>query len=271
MPRTFQYGKYAGVPSFLRVPVVVCETASAMLVLPDHLAPLLRPAAHLDVLGTSPPWVIPEGWLEETQQALRAVVEDPRSRSTVQSTWWKPGTNGTVAYLWNLVTFLPGAVPVWAGSKPQLGDELLAPWTAEGLESDQRRITFFTLTDATWHFGLWWRHRELGAESRIDALELMLEAAAVFAAVPQYADRAAALTRMLQRVLDDAELRALHETASWEVVSQAWRERVCTDEDAAVFPEARGWTAQLGWSVSGLEAAHEVLGSVVSRGSRSTS
>jgi hypothetical protein len=238
-----------------------------MLVLPDHLAPLLRPAPHLDVLGTSDPWVLPDGWLEETQQALRAVIEDPRSKAPMQSTWWKPGTNGTVAYLWNLITFLPCAVPVWAGSKPQLGDELLAPWAAAaGLESDQRKITFFTLTDDTWHFGLWWRHRELGAESRIDAIELMLQAVAVFAEVPQYAARAAALTRMLQRVLDDAELRALHQTGSWEVVSRAWRERVCSDEDAAVFPEARGWTAHVGWSVSGLEAAHEVLSSVVSRG-----
>ena len=236
-----------------------------MLELPDHLAPLLRPAAHLDVLGTSDPWVIPDGWMEETQQKLRAIIEDPRSRSVSQSTSWKPGTNGTVGYLWNLVTFLPCAVPVWAGSTTQLGDLLLAPWLADDYVSEPRTITYYTLNDDTWHYGLWWRHRDLGKEARIEALELTLEAVAVFADVPQYAARATALTRMIHQVLDDAELRAMHETEPWEVVSKAWREKVCTDEDAAVFPEARGWNAHLSWSVSGLDAAHEVLSSVVSR------
>lgn len=236
-----------------------------MLTLPDHLAPLLQPAAHLDVLGVSDPWVIPDGWLEETQQRLRALVEDPRSRSVTTSTNWKPGASGTVPYLWNLVTHLPGAFPVWAGSKSALGDELLAPWLPDDYVSQPRRITYYWLSDDTWHYGLWWRHRDLGAESRIQALELMLEAVAVFADVPPYAARAAALTTMVQRVLDDPELRAAHETEPWEVIAPLWREQVCHDEEAMVFPEARGWTAHLGWSVSGLDAAHEVLSSAVSR------
>ena len=40
---------------------------------------------------------------------------------------------------------------------------------------------------------------------------------------------------------------------------------MCHDDEAMVFPEARGWTAHLGWSVSGLDAAHEVLSGAVSR------
>ncbi|HRD63347.1 MAG TPA: AAA family ATPase [Nocardioides sp.] len=70
---------------------------------------------------------------------------------------------------------------------------------------------------------------------------------------------------MLRRALDDPELRALHETATWEVVSKTWRERICTEQDAQVFSEGRGWTSQLVWSLSGLDAAHQVLSSVVSR------
>ena len=53
----------------------------------------------------------------------------------------------------------------------------------------------------------------LGAEARIKALELTLECVAVFADVPQYAPRAATFTAMLHKVLDDPELRKLHEDA----------------------------------------------------------
>ena len=237
----------------------------AMLELPEHLAPLLQPAAHLDVLGTGDPWVIPDDWMEETQQQLRALIEDPRSRSVSASTSWKAGTSGTVGYLYNLITHLPCAFPVWAGSKTALGDELLAPWLADDYTSVPAKITYYWLSDDTWHYGLWWRHRDLGAESRIDALEMTLEAVAIFADVPIYSARAAALTTMVQRVLDDPELRKAHETEPWEVIAPLWREKVCTDDDAMVFPEARGWTAHLGWSVSGLDAAQEVLSSAVSR------
>jgi hypothetical protein len=40
-----------------------------MLVLPDHLAPLLRPEPHLDVLGTGDPWVLPTDPLETTSSS----------------------------------------------------------------------------------------------------------------------------------------------------------------------------------------------------------
>src|SRR3954452_14157703 len=58
----------------------VRDTACAMLELPDHLAPLLRPEPHLDVLGTSDPWPVPDGWLEATQQRLKVLAEGPRGR-----------------------------------------------------------------------------------------------------------------------------------------------------------------------------------------------
>ena len=50
------------------------HTASAMLELPQNLAPLLRPEPHLDVLGTSDPWVVPSDWLETTQHKMKALV-----------------------------------------------------------------------------------------------------------------------------------------------------------------------------------------------------
>jgi hypothetical protein len=237
-----------------------------MLVLPDHLAPLLRSEPHLDVLGTSDPWVLPPDWLATTQQRLRVLAEDPRGQGGVPPTGsWREGTAGTVPFLWNLITYLPSAIPVWVGTYTNLGDTLLEPWLAPDYASSKPRITYYTNTDDTWHLDLWWRQRDTTPAARIAALELTLDCVAVFADVPPYAARAAAFTTMLRRVLDDPELRALHETGPWEVVAATWRERVCTEQDAQHFSEGRGWTSQLVWSLSGLDAAHQVLSGVVSR------
>jgi ATPase family protein associated with various cellular activities (AAA)/AAA lid domain-containing protein len=242
------------------------HTASAMLVLPAHLAPLLRPEPHLDVLGTSDPWPVPDGWLETTQQRLKVLAEDPRGQGGVPAPpSWKEGTSGTVPFLWNLITYLPSAIPVWAGSYASLGDVLLKPWLSDSYTMTEPPITYYVNSDDTWHLDLWWRQRDLGAAARIAALELTLECVAVFAEVPQYAARAARFTTMLHRVLGDPELRTLHEDATWDVIAKTWRERVCTEDDAQVFSEGRGWTSQLVWSLSGLDAAHEVLTRVVSR------
>ncbi len=237
-----------------------------MLELPQNLAPLLRPEPHLDVLGTSDPWVVPADWLETTQQRMKALAEDPRGQGGVApSGSWKPGTSGAVPFLWNLTTFLPSAIPVWAGSFTSLGDQLLQPWLSDSYTLTFPRITYYVNSDDTWHLDLWWRQRDLGAEARIKALELTIECVAVFAEVPQYAARAGTLTGMLHKVLDDPELRKLHEDASWEVIAKTWREQVCTETDAQTFSEGRGWASQLGWSLSGLEAAHQVLSTAVTR------
>ena len=242
------------------------HTACAMLVLPENLAPLLRPEPHLDVLGTSDPWVVPGDWLEATQQKIKALAEDPRGRGGVPpSGSWKDGASGAVPFLWNLTTFLPSAIPVWAGSYASLGDVLMKPWLSDSYTPTEPRITYYVNSDDTWHLDLWWRQRDLGPEARIKALELTTECVAVFADVPQYAPRAAIFTTMLRRVLDDPELRKLHEEAPWDAIAKTWREQVCTEEDAQVFSEGRGWTSQLLWSLSGLDAAHQVLSQVVSR------
>jgi hypothetical protein len=237
-----------------------------MPVLPEHLAPLLRPEPHLDVLGTCDPWVLPADWLETTQQKFRTLAEDPRGQGgTPPGGSWKAGTSGAVPFLWNLVTYLPSAIPVWAGTYASLGDELLKPWLADTYTPTFPRITYYVNSDDTWHLDLWWRQRDLGAEARIKGLELTLECVAVLADVPQYAPRATTFTAMLHKVLDDPELRELHETAPWETIAKTWREQVCTEQDAQTFSEGRGWTSQLLWSINGLDAAHQVLTHTVSR------
>ena len=242
------------------------HTSTAMLELPLNLAPLLRPEPHLDVLGTCDPWVVPADWLETTQQKMKALAEDPRGQGGVPpSGSWVTGASGAVPFLWNLTTFLPSAIPVWAGSYASLGDQLLKPWLSDTYVPTEPKITYYVNSDDTWHLDLWWRQRELGPEARIKALELTIECVAVFADVPQYAPRAATFTAMLHKVLDDPELRKLHEEAAWDLVAKTWREQICTEQDAQTFSEGRGWTAQLVWSISGLDAAHQVLSNVVSR------
>jgi hypothetical protein len=237
-----------------------------MLELPENLAPLLRPEPHLDVLGTTDPWVLPADWLETTQQKIKALAEDPRGQGGIAASGsWKEGTSGAVPFLWNLVTYLPSAIPVWAGTYASLGDLLLKPWLSDSYTATEPRITYYVNSDDTWHLDLWWRQRDLGAEARIKALELTIECVAVFADVPQYAGRAATFTSMLHRVLDDPELRKLHQEAPWDTIAKTWREQVCTEQDAQTFSEGRGWTSQLLWSLSGLDAAHQVLSNVVSR------
>src|SRR5688500_7943335 len=73
-------------------------TTSADAALPGHLAPLLGDRPHLDVLGTTDPWVVPDGWLAETQAKIKALAEDPRSRwgKRLSGSW----IDGTEPIIW---------------------------------------------------------------------------------------------------------------------------------------------------------------------------
>jgi Cdc6-like AAA superfamily ATPase len=211
--------------------------------------------------------VLPDGWLETTQQRIKSLADDPRGlNGKPPGSSWRPGTSAVVPYFSNLLTYLPGAIPVWAGTHATLGDVLCQPWLADDYVTTTPRITYFTNADDTWHLNLLWRQFDSGEEARVDALELSLECVAVLADVPQFAARAATLTTVVRRVLDDPELRTLHGSATWDQIAKAWHERVATDEDAQVLPEVRGWPSQLAWSLDGLDAAESVLHGVVSRG-----
>ena len=150
------------------------HTASAMLVLPRHLAPLLRPEPHLDVLGTSRPVgrCRPTGSRRPSRRSRRWPRIRAARAACAPSGSWKPGTSGAVPFLWNLTTFLPSAIPVWAGSYASLGDLLLKPWLSDTYTPTEPPITYYVNSDDTWHLDLWWRQRDLGAAARITALEL---------------------------------------------------------------------------------------------------
>ena len=101
----------------------------SQLVLPGHLAPLLGTDPFIDVVGMSDPWVVPPPWLEETQQAIRELVERlPASRTGEAASPYRPGNPMTVPYLWSTLTYLPAPAPIFVGPHTQLAQTLLEPW-----------------------------------------------------------------------------------------------------------------------------------------------
>jgi ATPase family protein associated with various cellular activities (AAA)/AAA lid domain-containing protein len=236
-----------------------------MIDLPEHLAPLLSGHPHLDVLGSEDPWPIPDGWLEGLQQKLRELAHDPRAQTELTYGDYKPGTPFVVPMTWNNATYLPSAVPVWAGTEVHLGDSLIEPWLTVPYSSDGRRITYYSNTDYKWYLYLVWRLLDREPVTRVGALELTQQCIAMFDDVPHHRQRGRTLTALLQRVLDEPDLRRVHETGTWDDILDLWK-GLATDAEAELVPEVRGWDAQLAWSLSGLDAVHAHLSDVVSRG-----
>jgi hypothetical protein len=234
-----------------------------MIDLPEHLAPILSGHPHLDVLGSEDPWPIPDGWLEQTQQRIRELSEDPRVQTDIQIGDYRAGTPFMVPMMWNLATYLPAAIPVWSGSEVHLGDTLVGPWFVAPYDS-RRTITYYANADYKWYLYLVWRLLDGGPDQRVAALELSQRAIAVFDEVPHHRERGRVLTAMFQRVLDDPGLRRVHETGTWDDILDLWI-GLATDEEAELVPETRGWTSQLAWSLAGFDAAHAHLSAAVSR------
>jgi SpoVK/Ycf46/Vps4 family AAA+-type ATPase len=236
-----------------------------MIDLPEHLAPILSGEPHIDVLGSEDPWPIPDGWLESAQQRLRTLAEDPRVQTDLTLGSYRSGTPFAVPMVWNLATYLPGAIPVWAGTEVHLGDTLVAPWFAAPYDDSGRRITYYSNGDHKWFLYLVWRLLDRDPQDRIGAIELTQQCIAVFDDVPHHRTRGQVLTALLQRVLDEPDLRRVHETGSWDEIVDVWV-GIGSDADVEAVPELPGWTSQLAWSLSGLDAVHAHLTAAVSRG-----
>jgi len=236
-----------------------------MLALPEHLGLLLSGTPYLDVLGTTDPWPLPDGWLEATTERLRGLALDPRCPGPSPGADWRPDAPPAVQSIWSIVTYLPAAIPVWAGSYPLLGDVLLREWLVETYAIPDRRITYFTNRVDLWHLDLLWRMFDHGGEARAGALEIIAEVLDALAAVPQCSARARVLGLLVRQVLADPALRQVHQSGTWEEIRAAWQ-GLGTDEDVTVVPELRGWSSVLGWALGGFDAAHERLSEAVDGG-----
>ena len=241
-------------------------TLDDMIDLPEHLAPILSGHPHIDVLGSEDPWPIPDGWLEETQQRIRQLAEDPRTHTNAPlSADYKPGTSCAIPLFWNLATYLPSSIPLWAGTEVHLGDTLVGPWYSESYEPGSRVITYYSNSDHKWYLYLVWRLLEGDAATRLASIELTMKAIEVLDSVPHFTQRARTLTTLFQRALDDPASRRVHETGTWDDLIELWL-GIATDAEAEIVPEVRGWTNQLAWSLAGFDAAHAQLTEMVSRG-----
>ncbi len=236
-----------------------------MIDLPEHLAPILSGHPHLDVLGSEDPWPIPDGWLQETQERIRVLTEDPLGHIGVTLNDYRPDTSCIVPLIWNLSTYLPSPIPLWVGTEVHLGDTLLRPWLEDSYQASSRQITYYTNSDYKWYLYLVWRLLEHEPAKRLASLELTIKAIEIFDAVPLHAQRAHTLTTLCRRALDDPSARSVHETGTWDDVLALWL-GLATDAEAEIVPEVRGWTNQLAWSLAGFDAAHAHLSSLVSRG-----
>ena len=174
------------------------------------------------MLGSEDPWPIPDGWLEELQQKLRELAADPRAQTELTYGDYKPGTPFVVPMTWNNATYLPSAVPVWAGTEVHLGDTLIHPWLNAPYSSDGRRITYYSNTDYKWYLYLVWRLLDADPLTRVGALELTQQCIAMFDDVPHHRQRGRTLTALLQRVLDEPDLRRVHETGTWDDILELW-------------------------------------------------
>ena len=236
-----------------------------MIDLPEHLAPLLSGHPHLDVLGGEDPWPIPDGWLEEVQQRIRELAEDPRVQADVSMSAYREGTPFVVPMMWTFATYLPAAIPVWSGTEVHLGDTLVAPWFATPHEDDGRRITYYCNGDYKWYLYLAWRLLDRDPVTRVGALELTQRGLAVFDDVPHHRTRGRTLSGLIQRVLDEPDLRRVHEAGTWDDILDLWL-GLGTDADVEVVPELRGWGSHLAWSLDGFDNVHAHLSAVVNRG-----
>lgn len=239
------------------------------LVLPDHLAPLLGSAEFIDVVGTSDPWVVPDGWLERTQQELRQLVERlGPERAGETSSPYRSGLPRTLPYLWSAITYLPTPAPIFVGSHTQLAQTLLEPWYLPGEVIAPGDVQTFAIRRWDWLLDLAYNARSADPSAVPEALEVSIATCELLAEAPTHRERATAAARVLRRALADDALVAAIQRGAWPEVDARWQRdpELVTDEDAAVLPELRGWASLIGWGLHGLDAAHGHLADRVSRG-----
>ncbi|MEZ0579524.1 AAA family ATPase [Nocardioides sp. MH1] len=227
--------------------------------LPDHLAPLVSGKPHLDIVGIADPWIVPDGWLEQTQQQVRTLVEGyrPAWDTGGQGSDWHPDAPTGIFLTWAMLSYLPSALPVWAGSYPFLGDTLLKPWLPDDYATPTGRFSAFTNGTDLWFLNVVKRSMATQDTAAVgEALAFTRDVALLLADVPVFGQRPVTLAAVIDRILADPALLEAH--LRYPTAVAAWR-GLLDAEDLAQWPEAEGWRGQLSWALDGYDAAHTRL------------
>lgn len=225
--------------------------------LPEAYAPLLGGATYLDVVGPGVPWVPPESWFGDLEQALEAAMRPhPRIGTFSGNSYYTDGTSRVAATIWEHTAYLAGPLPIFAGHYSRMPWQVLERHLIEGALGGPLPIQrFFSVTPA-WPYVLLLRAADEGWD-REDAVEVHQIILRALATSPLHRERAEILLGVWERIQQDPRLLEIHASGTSAAISFVWRNEL-GDDVYSVLPELSGSVDLLAWAYAGFEAVAAV-------------
>lgn len=225
--------------------------------LPEEYAPLLGGATYLDVVGHGVPWVPPDGWFGELEEALEATMRPHPGLGTFSAhSHYADGTSRVAASIWENAAYLAGPVPIFAGTYSRLPWQVLERHVKPGVLGGAFPIQRFFSVSSAWPYYLLIRAADEGWDREI-AVEAHLALLRAFATSPLHRERAEVLLGVWDRVQSDPRLLEIHATGTSGAISYVWRNELGEDV-YSVLPELSGSVDLLAWAYAGFEAVAAV-------------
>ena len=232
--------------------------------LPEELRPLVSDAPFYHVFGPEPPWLVPDDWLERTQQQIKELVEDPafddwRLTGAQTRTVYVDGAPLLASAFRDLVWFLSGPMSMITGTMANLASQLVSDyraatptlisptdWSSGDVQADQPGKLFKTFA----------REPEL----RLRLVEFYRRALALLEGVTPIEPRRAILAELWERVAADDELLAKHRDLPHTELVRLWHGELFDAEKFGFFPEQSANPLDLlVWGVSRLNEAYATV------------
>jgi SpoVK/Ycf46/Vps4 family AAA+-type ATPase len=220
-----------------------------------------RRPRSLEVLGSEPPWEVPDDWLDGVRRRFRAWAEDPRTLRPGVFPDFVDGTPAAVWYAHRIAPSLGGWIPVLHGEFADISAVLSRDFYRPASRFGGAGYVVST-APYDWPLTMIAGTRNFAEPGRRQALELSRDVVNLFVDAPPLAARARALSAVLDRVLGDRELTRLHVGAPYQEIVAAWRGGLLHDRELAVLPELAGAGRAVRHSLIGLRNAHARLSEV---------
>jgi AAA+ superfamily predicted ATPase len=220
-----------------------------------------RRPRSLEVLGTEPPWEVPDDWLDGVRRRFRAWAEDPQTLRPGAFPDFVEGTPAAVWYAHRIAPSLGGWIAVLHGEFADISAVLSRDFHRAA--SRLGGAGYVVRTSAyDWPLTMIAGTRNFTEPGRRQALHLSRDVVNLFVDAPPLAARARALSAVFDRVLGDRELTRLHVAAPYQEIVAAWRGELLHDRELAVLPELAGAGPAVRHSLVGLRNAHADLSEV---------